>query len=331
MVPGDVVVERAQTRRQLGEGDAERLHAASLAPIGAPQRRRLGHGRRRNGTGRRNGRGHGTIGGRPAATRRCLLRSPVHLLGEMAGNLVAARHLAEDRPFLDASFGVAESRPQPASGVEVAAGRRVRRARHVTGQDDPLAAALDDRVRDRHCRQQGDRVGMERAIVQIDGGRRFDEAAQVHNGYPVADVADDREVVGDEQVGQLELVLEAFEQVDDLGLDRDVQGADRFVGDDQIRVECQRPGNADPLALAAAEFVGIAVAVVRVEPDRRQQVANPLPALRALADVVNLERLRRRFRPPSSCGFRLAYGSWKIICIRRRTPRRVDPSAVVMS
>jgi hypothetical protein len=48
-------------------------------------------------------------------------------------------------------------------------------------------------------------------------------------------VADHAEVVGDEDVGELELVLEVLEQVDDLGLDRDVQRGDRLVGDDQPR------------------------------------------------------------------------------------------------
>ena len=41
------------------------------------------------------------------------------------------------------------------------------------------------------------------------------------------------EVVGDEDVGEAELVLEVVEQVDDLGLDRDVERAHRLVGDDQ--------------------------------------------------------------------------------------------------
>ena len=44
-----------------------------------------------------------------------------------------------------------------------------------------------------------------------------------------------REVVGDEQVGEAELLLQVFEQVDDLRLDRDVERRDRLVADDQLR------------------------------------------------------------------------------------------------
>ena len=88
----------------------------------------------------------------------------------------------------------------------------------------------------------------------------LDDPAEVHHRDPVADVADDRQVVGDEQVGQPELALEPLEQVDDLGLDRHVEGADRLVGDDEVRVQGERPGDADPLALAARELVRVAVA-----------------------------------------------------------------------
>ena len=54
-------------------------------------------------------------------------------------------------------------------------------------------------------------------------------------------MADDGQVVGDEEVGQTELALESLEQVDDLGLDGDVEGAYRLVGDDEIGMEGQGP------------------------------------------------------------------------------------------
>ena len=97
--------------------------------------------------------------------------------------------------------------------------------------------------------------------------------------------------MGDEQVGQPELALQPLEQVDDLGLDRDVERADRLVGDDEVRVERERPGDADALALAARELVRVALAEVGVEPDRREQLADPLVPLGLRPDVVDVERL----------------------------------------
>jgi len=53
--------------------------------------------------------------------------------------------------------------------------------------------------------------------------RELHHLAQVHDRDPVGDVTHDAEVVRDEDVAQSELVLEVVEQVDDLGLDRDVE------------------------------------------------------------------------------------------------------------
>ena len=45
------------------------------------------------------------------------------------------------------------------------------------------------------------------------------------------------------------LLLQVAEQVYDLGLDRDVEGADRFVTDDQPGFDGEGAGNANALAL----------------------------------------------------------------------------------
>ena len=59
----------------------------------------------------------------------------------------------------------------------------------------------------------------------------------------------------DEHVGQILLLLEVQQQVDDLRLDRHVQCGDRLVADDESRLGRQRTGNADTLPLAAGELV----------------------------------------------------------------------------
>ena len=63
--------------------------------------------------------------------------------------------------------------------------------------------------------------------------------------------------------GEAELVLQVLEQVDDAGLDRDVERRHRLVEHEQLRVERERAGDADALALAAGELVRVAVARAR--------------------------------------------------------------------
>ena len=116
---------------------------------------------------------------------------------------------------------------------------------------------------------------------------------------------DDGQVVGDEEVGQAELLLEVVEQVEDLALDRDVERADRLVADDELRVERQRPGDADALALAAGELVRVAVDVGLVEADPGQQLADQVLALGRVGEAVD-EGPSPTISPTDIRGLRLA-------------------------
>ena len=89
-----------------------------------------------------------------------------------------------------------------------------------------------------------------------------------------------------------ELFLKVLEQVDDLRLDRDVERRDGLVGDDELRVDGQRPRDADALALAPGELVRIAVRVVRLQAHEPQQFADALfGGSFRLRDAVDRERL----------------------------------------
>ena len=80
----------------------------------------------------------------------------------------------------------------------------------------------------------------------------------------------------------------SIEQVQDLALDRDVERRHGLVADDEVRVERQRAGDADALALAAGELVRVATDVARVEAD----------ALERARATVLVALLARRCRGP---------------------------------
>ena len=65
--------------------------------------------------------------------------------------------------------------------------------------------------------------------------------------------------MADEDVGELQFLLQVLEQIDDLGLNGHVKGADRLVAHDHLRIQDQGAGGADALALAAGEGVGVAL------------------------------------------------------------------------
>ena len=85
----------------------------------------------------------------------------------------------------------------------------------------------------------------------------FDDPAVLHDVDVVGDPADHRQIVGDEQQGHAEFLLEVLDQLEDLGLDGDIEGGGRFVGDEQGRPAGQGHGDHHPLPLAAGELVRI--------------------------------------------------------------------------
>src|SRR3954451_24066752 len=99
-----------------------------------------------------------------------------------------------------------------AARVEDAAARRVRRARDLAGELDPLAPTAVDR---RHRREQRLGVRMVWSVEDRLGGAELHQPAEVQHGDAVREVADDAEVVRDEEVRDLTLGLQLDEQVED--------------------------------------------------------------------------------------------------------------------
>jgi len=74
-------------------------------------------------------------------------------------------------------------------------------------------------------------------VVDLGLVADFHDAAQIHHSDAIGDVADHRQVMGDEDVGDPELVLDLLQQVHDLRLYRHVQRGHGLVADDDVRVE----------------------------------------------------------------------------------------------
>ena len=73
--------------------------------------------------------------------------------------------------------------------------------------------------------------------------RRADlhQPAEVEDRDPVGEIADDPEVVRDEDVGGLLVPLKLAEEVQDRSLDGDVESGGRLVADDDARITGERP------------------------------------------------------------------------------------------
>ncbi len=95
----------------------------------------------------------------------------------------------------------------------------------------------------------------------------------------------------DEDVAEAELLLQAIEKINHLSLDRDVQRRDRLVEQKHLWVQSKGPRYTDALTLAPGELMRKAVAVLGVQPDRREQLLDSLPALVPVVAAVHPQRL----------------------------------------
>ena len=136
-------------------------------------------------------------------------------------------------------------------------------------------------LRDRRHQRLG--VGVPRVTPHHVGRADLDDPAQVHDRDPVRDLADHGQVVGNQDEPEVGVVDQFAEQVGDLRLGRGVQGADRLVGDQAGRLGHQRPGDGDPLPLAAAELVRITGRRGGRKPDAFQQLGSLPQAVGAAA------------------------------------------------
>ena len=179
-------------------------------------------------------------------------------------------------------------------------------------------AALDDRVGDGDRGQQGDRVRVQRVLVEVVGRCDLDDLAEVHHGDPVGDVPHDCQVVGDEEVREPELLLQVssrFTICAWIETSRAETGSSQTMNAGFTR---ERAGKPDPLPLATRELVRVAAGRVRGQPDALEELTHTLVRLARLCVMLCTRSGSPTMRPTLCLGFSDANGSWNTICIRRR-------------
>src|SRR5258706_3108342 len=174
--------------------------------------------------------------------------------------------------------------------AEAATRRRVDSARHITLKHDARAARGGFGDRDRGEKRLRIRVPRPREELALVG--ELDDLAEIHHGDARCDVLHDREVVGDEEVGHAEALLQILQEVYYLSLDGNVERGDRLVADDHARLDRDRARDADTLPLPARELVRVALRVLRCEAHECEDLRDAFLAP-ALGQSVQHQRLRQ--------------------------------------
>src|SRR6266567_7540437 len=108
-----------------------------------------------------------------------------------------------------------------------------------------------------HRAEQAPRIGMPRRTEQLGDRRFLHLAARIHHHDAFGDFGYHAEVVGDEDDGGTDPLLEVGHEIEDLRLDGDVERGGRLIRDQELRAAGERNGDHDALAHAAGQLVRI--------------------------------------------------------------------------
>ncbi len=141
---------------------------------------------------------------------------------------------------------------------------------------------------------QADRIRMAGVTDDLLHGADLGDPPGIHDGDTVGRFGDHAHVVGHQHHRGAVLAAHALEELDDLGLDRDVEGRRRLVGDHQARIGAERKGDDHPLPHPAGELVRILVdpPLRRRNADLAEEVERALARLPLAHVLVGADRLR---------------------------------------
>ena len=179
-----------------------------------------------------------------------------------------------------------------AAGAEAASGWDVERRGDVAADRRLAAPPFGHRLR--VCCEERRCVGVLRALEHRLDRPLLDHAAEVHDRHVVGDVRDHRQLVGDEDHRQAEPLGQVDEQVEDLRLDRDVEGADGLVCDQKLGLRGEAACDRDPLSLAAAQLAREPARHLGRQADQVEQLRDARASVGAGGDAVHEQRLGDR-------------------------------------
>ena len=157
---------------------------------------------------------------------------------------------ATRRPVPSDSSGGSSSRQRPlASGQRAAYAHPRGTSAGSTGRPGITASgSVEVGVHVGHRGDERPRVGVPCTGGEVGRGQVLDDPAGVHHQHPVADLADDGDVVADQQQRDVVGRPDGREQVEHLLLHGDVERGGRLVGDDQRGRRPSGPCRSSPAA-----------------------------------------------------------------------------------
>ena len=94
--------------------------------------------------------------------------------------------------------------------------------------------------------------------------------------------------MGNEHIGQIQLILQILHQVQNLCLNGHVQSGNRLITYDEFGLQCQCTGNSDTLSSSAVQLMGVGVGQTLCQTHQIHQLMNSFPKSFLILLGVNL-------------------------------------------
>ena len=126
------------------------------------------------------------------------------------------------------------------------------------------------------------------------------QLAALHDADPVCKLADEIQVMGDEQTRGAGLLLQIHQEIDDRGLNRHIQRGGDFIADHKFRLGGEGPGDRYALFFAARQLMRKSIGVFGRQTDFLQKLRNTFQTLFRWYDVVEFQGPREYLPHPLS-------------------------------
>src|SRR5262245_23496749 len=205
-----------------------------------------------------------------------------HSERQMTGQAVARANLANGR--LDR---VADWTKSPRATPGEYATRGFAAATRLQRQTNAVAINPRD---GRHGREERFGVRVVRRRQHRVACASFDDAAAIHDGDAIGEVGDHRDVVRDQEIGDIEAIAQVSKQIDDGSLYGNIERGDWLVADNELRLGSNGTRDTDALLFATAHLVGIAIDIVCRQPHAIEQGMHATGDLAGRHDCEALQR-----------------------------------------
>ena len=117
----------------------------------------------------------------------------------------------------------------------------------------------------------------------------LNNTSEIHDHHPIGHVANDRQIMADEEIGEAEFILQIKKQIEDLRADGNIQGGDRLIRHHDPGLRHQSTRNGDALPLPAGQHVRITAGLIGAQSDLCHHRQRRVMAL-LFGDTANRQR-----------------------------------------